>query len=254
MLPAIVGGRTRAPSHYSPVLWTGKWLRLKPTVERARREPRAPQDSGVPAAVTGRKLLLQALCQPFALLIWLTELPTKARPPCATKEMAGRSPAASALPAAARQLQWSQTAANHLPGRSQSAGARNSQRKVQFKAEDARRQISNAASASWAGPGRPGAAERRLPSSCGLSQPKGLHQNTPKPPASTTMLRALPTNDRAATTAHDTAMVQHSASSASCGCRARIHMIGGRMKVMGMRPTDEMRPLQETTSVGGAGR
>lgn len=43
---------------------------------------------------------------------------------------------------------------------------------------------------------------------------------------------------------HVPAMTRLRASSAPRGCRARIHITGGRIKVMGIRPTDEMRPLQ----------
>ncbi len=65
-----------------------------------------------------------------------------------------------------------------------------------------------------------------------------------KSAASTAILRADPIRDSKAMTLHVPAMTRFRASSAPRGCRVRIHITGGRMKVMGMRPTDEMRPLQ----------
>ena len=75
--------------------------------------------------------------------------------------------------------------------------------------------------------------------------------------ASTAMLRTLPTKDSAAMMVHTPAMPRLSASSAPRGDLALIHMMGGRMKVMGMRPMLEMRPLhggEEHAGKGGAGR
>lgn len=79
-------------------------------------------------------------------------------------------------------------------------------------------------------------------------------ENRPNWLASTAMFRALPTNDSAAMMLHATTMSRHSARSAPAGERARIHMMGGRMKVTGMRPIEEMRPLRGWAGGGGGRR
>lgn len=52
--------------------------------------------------------------------------------------------------------------------------------------------------------------------------------------ASTAMLRLLPTSESTAMTLQEAAMVRFSASSAPTGLRDRIHITGGKMKVMGL--------------------
>ena len=72
--------------------------------------------------------------------------------------------------------------------------------------------------------------------------------------ASTAMLRTLPTKDSAAMMVHTPAMPRLSASSAPRGDLALIHMMGGRMKVMGIKPMLEMRPLQGSAEQRETGR
>lgn len=69
-------------------------------------------------------------------------------------------------------------------------------------------------------------------------------ENRPNWLASTAMLRALPTSDSAAMTLHAAMMSRQSVRSPPPGERAFSHMTGGRMKVTGMRPIEDMRPLQ----------
>lgn len=81
------------------------------------------------------------------------------------------------------------------------------------------------------------------PAAAGAACYRAAPANSPDWLASTAMLRALPMKDSAAMMLHATTMSRHSARSVPPGDRARIHMMGGRMKVTGMRPMEDMRPL-----------